>query len=247
MTDARLGQEELDALWDFDRPYASEQRFREAENTVGRTETSRAELTTQRARALGLQERYDEADELLDSIPELGPLVAARVALERGRLQRSSGDPAAAVPYFLAALDAAREAGSPFLATDALHMLVLADPTAADHWTRLALVELRDVEDRRTQQWQVALHNNLGWHHLDAEHPAAALEEFAAALVAAREYGTSDQSFAGEWAVAHCLRTLGRPEEARAILIRLATERPDDPQVAAEIAALTDAAPTIEE
>ena len=247
MTDARLGQAELDELWDYGDAAESERRFRAAEDAETRGDAVRAELASQHARALGLQGRYDEADAVLDGIPPLGPLVAARVSLERGRIRLSSGDASAAVPHFLDALQSAREAASGFLAVDAMHMLALSDMGKEDHWTRLALVELHSVDDHRTQRWQIALHENLGWHHFDAGHVASALEEFAAALVAARDYGTSDQRFMGEWTVARCLRELGRTTEALAIQTRLAAVRPEDPDVAAEIAALTDAAPTIEE
>ena len=247
MTDVRLGQAELDELWDHGDAAESERRFRTAEDDETRGDAVRAELETQRARALGLQGRYDEADAVLDAIPPLGPAVAARVALERGRVRLSSRDAEAATALFLAALECAREAASTFLAVDAMHMLAMSDPGKEDHWTRLALVELHATDDQRTQRWQIALHNNLGWHHFDAGHPAAALEEFAAALVAARDFGTSDQRFIGEWTVARCLRELGRDAEALAIQSRLAVQRPDDPDVAAEIAALTDAPPTIEE
>ncbi len=243
----RLGQAELDELWDHGGAAESERRFRAAEDAETRGDAVRAELATQRARALGLQGRYDDADAVLDAIPSLGPLVATRVALERGRVRLSSGDAAAAVPLFASALTTAREAESAYLAVDALHMLALSDVGKEDHWTRLGLVELHSVDDHRTQRWQIALHDNLGWHHFDAGHGASALEEFAAALVAARDYGTSDQRFMGEWTVARCLRQLGRTAEALAIQTRLAVERPDDADVAAEIAALTDAPPTIEE
>ena len=247
MTDARLGQAELDELWDHGDAAESERRFIAAENTETHGDAVRAELESQRARALGLQGRYDEADAVLDGIPSLGPLVATRVALERGRIRLSSGDASAAVPHFLDALQSAREAESPFLAVDAMHMLALSDAGKEDHWTRLALVALHSVDDHRTQRWQIALHDNLGWHLFDAGHAASALEEFAAALVAARDFGTSDQRFMGEWTVARCLRALGRNVEALAIQTRLAAQRPEDPDVAAEIAALTDPAPTIEE
>ncbi|WP_426520706.1 hypothetical protein ACPPVQ_08895 [Diaminobutyricibacter sp. McL0618] len=247
MTDVRLGQAELDELWDHGDAAESERRFRAAEDSETRGDAVRAELATQRARALGLQGRFDEADAVLDAIPPVGPLLAARVDLERGRIRLSSGDAAAAVPLFAVALESARAADSPFLVVDAMHMLALSDAGREDHWTRLALHELHTVDDHRTQRWLIALHNNLGWHHFDAGHAASALEEFAAALVAARDYGTSDQRFMGEWTVARCLRQLGRTDEALAIQTRLAAERPENPDVAAEIAALTDAPPTIEE
>ena len=54
-----------------------------------------------------------------------------RVALERGRLRNSAGDPAAAVPLFRAAAEGAASAGLVFLQVDALHMLAIADPAHA--------------------------------------------------------------------------------------------------------------------
>jgi hypothetical protein len=60
--DERLDQSELDALWNFDDPIASADRFAQAAAEPDRSEVVRAELETQRARALGLQQRFDEAD-----------------------------------------------------------------------------------------------------------------------------------------------------------------------------------------
>ena len=48
-------QARIDALWDFDDPPASESRFREAASSAS-SDRERANLETQVARALGLQE-----------------------------------------------------------------------------------------------------------------------------------------------------------------------------------------------
>ncbi|GAA1443310.1 hypothetical protein [Leifsonia poae] len=244
--DARLDQSELDALWNFDDPIASAERFAQAAAEPDRPELVRAELETQRARALGLQQRFDEAEALLDSLePGIGPL-GIRIPLERGRLRRSADHPAEAAPFLEEALSAARRDGEVFLAVDALHMLALADPAHGEEWTAQGLAELEDVRDARTLRWGVTLHNNRGWQLFEAARPDAALIEFAEALRASRSVGTDDQVFWAEWALARCLRELGRTDEAFELQTRLAAARPEDPFVADELAALTVVPHTIE-
>ena len=85
-------------LWNFDDPESSEQRFRaEAENA---DPDDRLVLMTQVARALGLQEKYDEGNAVLDDLSPPEDEVAVRIALERGRLFRSEDDPDQARPLF---------------------------------------------------------------------------------------------------------------------------------------------------
>ena len=55
----RLSAAFLDQSWDFDNPAASERRFRAAIADVPFGSSAHAELTTQLARAIGLQGRYD--------------------------------------------------------------------------------------------------------------------------------------------------------------------------------------------
>lgn len=182
----------LDQLWDFADPAGSESRLRaaRAEETDS---ASRAELDTQIARALGLQERFDEAEALLDAIPIDTAAVAARTALERGRLRNSAGHPDAAVAYFLAAADAASGDDLTFLHIDALHMLAIAEPEQSEAWTEAALRVLDSSHDPRTLRWRVSLHSNAGWAHFDARRFADALEHFEAAKDAAIRWGTPEQ------------------------------------------------------
>src|SRR3954465_9514688 len=100
---------DLRTLWDFDDPAGSEQRFRAAADVAEGSE--RLVLLTQVARALGLQERYDEGHALLDHLSLTDHEVATRAELERGRLLRSAGSPDEARPHFEAAARAARENG----------------------------------------------------------------------------------------------------------------------------------------
>jgi tetratricopeptide (TPR) repeat protein len=96
-------------LWDFDDPVASEARFREA--AAQALSPAREVLLSQVARALGLQQRYDEAHAVLDGLGEPLPEVGVRRLLERGRLLRSAGEPEASRPAFAEAVALARGAG----------------------------------------------------------------------------------------------------------------------------------------
>jgi tetratricopeptide (TPR) repeat protein len=232
-----LSQALLDELWDFADPVASERRFagaREAEPDAAR----RAELLTQQARAVGLQGRFETAAELLDGVEILSDAIQVRVLLERGRVHNSSGRPADAVPLFAEASDLALHCGLTFLAIDALHMSAIADPAAADTSCQRALALVGATDDRRTRRWAVSLHNNLGWTLHEAQRYDEALDEFESAHVAAMDVGTPEQEFVARWAIARCLRSLGRHEEALDIQQRLAIEDPNDTYVTDEITAL---------
>jgi hypothetical protein len=123
----------LRALWDFDDLEASERRFRELLATEA-DDRARAEVLTQLARVSGLRGEFDAGEELIAEAERLagdsGP-ARVRIDLERGRLLRSSGDAAAALPLFEAAFEAATNAGEHFLAADAAHMAALAAPDRA--------------------------------------------------------------------------------------------------------------------
>ena len=135
-------------------------------------------------------------------------MVAARVALERGRLRNSAGDREGAVPLFRLAETLAGEAGELFLQVDALHMLAITDPASAEEWTAAALDLLSRTSDPRTLRWQVALHSNAGWALLDAGRPAEALTRFELAREAAVRYGTAAQVALADEAIAECRGTL---------------------------------------
>ncbi|MGG5752948.1 tetratricopeptide repeat protein [Zafaria sp. Z1313] len=196
-----MRQEQLDELWDFNDPRASEARFRAAAHHASGAE--RQVLLTQAARALGLQERFTEALELLQGVEDhldsrdaaLGRQgraeLWARVLLERGRVLNSSGDPGAAVVLFGQAAGYA-SATAPFLAADALHMLAIADPGRAAQWTERGIA-VAEAADPRTRRWTAAFLNNWAWTLYDAGDKAGALRQFRRALREAREHGTPEQ------------------------------------------------------
>jgi len=235
----RLEQAELDTLWLPGDPIASAERLAAAAAEPDRPEVVRAELETQRARALGAQGRRAEAEALLESLEPAAGVLEVRVLLERGRLRLAGGRLIEAIPVLEAALRAARRDADAFLAIDATLVLAEADQAHADQWIEEGLSELSGTDDPRTRRWGVALHERRGWTRLAEGDAPAAVESFRLAFEFARAFGTDDLRFAAEWALARCLRELGRPSEALEIQRRLAAERPEEPAVAAELAALT--------
>ncbi len=240
---------EIDALWDFDDPAASERRFREALRSAD--EPARAVLSTQVARALGLQERYDEGAAVLDELVA-GPLterlpdaVAARICLERGRLLRSSGDAAGAGPLFEEAAARAEHAGEEALLLDALHMRAIAesDPGTAVRLNREALERARSATDPRARKWEASVLNNLGCALVDDGGLEEALTMFEDAVEVRRARGEHRETQIARWMVAWTLRLLGRLDEALAIQRELKGELErdgaEDPYVDEEIALLT--------
>jgi tetratricopeptide (TPR) repeat protein len=206
----------LRAYWDFGDLDESERRFRELLGAEA-TDTGRAEVLTQLARVEGLRGAFERAEELLVEASRLAAPGSARIRvdLERGRVLRSGGDPAAALPLFESAFEAASEAGEDFLAADAAHMAALAtdDRRAALAWTERG-VELAERSDDAAY-WAGPLLNNLGWAHHEAGDHAAALEAFERALAAReRDPERPDEIAIARYAVAKALLELGRATEA---------------------------------
>lgn len=210
-------------LWDFDDPHGSEARLRAAAEEADPDD--RLVLMTQVARALGLQERYDEGHAVLDNLSPLDEEVAVRIALERGRLLRSAGRPEEARPFFEAAARSASAAGLDALHVDALHMVALvAEPGDQLALGAHALEVARASSDPRARDWEASLLNNIGMAHADGGDFASALTAFEEALAAQRRSGDASRTRVARWMVAWALRNLGRREEALAIQRELKAE-----------------------
>lgn len=235
---------DLGALWDFEDPAGSEARLRAAAD--GAAGEERLVLLTQVARALGLQERYDEARSLLDEVQETASgsaEVAVRTELERGRVHRSSGDPGGALAHFRAAAATAADAGLDVLRVDALHMVALAVPPADQlRANEDALAAARASSDPAARDWDASVLNNIGMCHADAGDLSAALVAFEEALVARRRIGDDARTRVARWMVAWVLRLSGRTAEALAIQQALKAELDalgeNDPYVDEELALL---------
>ena len=207
----------LRPLWDFGDLDLSERRFTEQldreEDGVGR-----AEVLTQLARVAGLRGAFDRCGELLDEAVRAGggsALVDVRVGLERGRMLRSSGDPAAAYPLFVTAFERAAGTGEHYLAGDAAHMAALAAPDDEGFraWTTRG-IEFGEREPAAAY-WRGPLLNNLGWKLQERGAHEEALSAFERALEVREEDRSDEHTIEiARYAVAVALRGLGRPAEA---------------------------------
>ncbi len=207
----------LRALWDFGDLDASERRFREALDEEP-SAAARAEIMTQLARVEGLRGEFEAGEHLVAEAERLAgesAVARVRIDLERGRLRRSSGDPAGALPLFESAYERALGVDEGFLAGDAAHMAALA---AADHdgylaWTERGVTLAETNEDAR--YWLGPLLNNLGWEHYEAGEHVLALTAFERALTAREAQPESPEPIAlARYAVGKALRALGRSDEA---------------------------------
>ena len=235
----RAARAEIDALWDFADPAATEGRFRalvpEAEAAGDRA--FHAELLSQLARTHSLRGEFeaahrllDEAEVLLDGEPTADALRArVRCLLERGRCHNSAGDRQAAVPLFWSAFEEARDAQLDVYTVDAAHMLGIAErPERRLAWNLAALALARASADERARRWQGTLHNNIGWEHHEAGRFDEALAHFQAGWDFRRDDApAAEGTRVAKWTVARCLRSLGRTPEALAMGRELVAEVED--------------------
>jgi tetratricopeptide (TPR) repeat protein len=215
---ANLGlQATIDELWDFDDPRASEQRFASASDAE-EDDLVRAALDTQRARALGLQHRFDDARAVLEAVPVTTVELSVRVGLERGRIENTSGRSAEARAHFERAFDEAHAAGLENLAVDALHMIaIVAPPEERDELTERAIQLASAASDPRARRWLASLYNNSGWDRFDRDDLAGALERLELALAERERMVQPRETAVARWSVARVLRAMDRVTDAYAI------------------------------
>ncbi len=210
-------------LWDFDDPASSGERFLDAAEQAD--EPDRTAWLTQYVRALGLQERFDEAGRILDSLASDDPQAATYLELERGRVLRSSGRADEARPHFETAVATARAAGLEALHIDALHMVALVAPAEEQlGLNQHALEVARASTEQRARDWDASLLNNIGMTQADAGDFEAALGSFEEALAARERIGDPATIRVARWMIGWSLRNLGRRDEARAIQQALKSE-----------------------
>jgi tetratricopeptide (TPR) repeat protein len=212
---------DIDALWDYGQPAATEARFTEhvADLEASGELDPLLQLLTQIARAQGLQGHFTEANATLAQVqtrltPDT-PVAETRYLLERGRVLNSSGQPAQACDWFHRAYDLASAHHQDFYAIDALHMLAIADaPETQLAWNQQALAIARQATEPRAANWQGSLYNNLGWTYFEAEDFPQALSNFEQALQFRTKQGKTRETLIARWCVARTLRAMGRTEDA---------------------------------
>jgi tetratricopeptide (TPR) repeat protein len=227
---------ELDKLWDYAQPAASEQRFRDALAGYPRDSREALETETQLARTQGLQRKFAEADKILDGVlPKLDRVpvrVKVRYFLERGRTRNSSGDRPAATALFHEALklsDTDTLPGADDYRIDALHMLGIAAPADEQlDWNLKALAASDASSDPGGRRWAASLNNNIGWTYFDRGEYKTALVHWERALALFETRGNVGNIRIAKWTVARGYRALGRLDDAEKIQLALASQRAAD-------------------
>jgi tetratricopeptide (TPR) repeat protein len=228
---------DFDALWNYDDPAETENRFREllpvaeASGDV----SYHAQLLTQIARTLGLQRQFDEAHQTLDAVEKMltdsprhegeGAGVRAleiarvRYLLERGRALNSSKHPDEAKPLFVQAWELAQQVGDDGYAVDAAHMIaIVEEPEQMLAWNLKALDYAEKSQQPRGQKWLGSLYNNIGWKLHDMGQHERALEIFQKAVIWREANGSPANTIRiARWCVARTLRSLNRIDEALAM------------------------------
>ncbi|MEO8612911.1 MAG: tetratricopeptide repeat protein [Chloroflexota bacterium] len=229
---------DFDSLWDYNQPAETEKKFHDllpAAETSG-DKSYQAELLTQIARTQGLQGKFAEAHETLDSVETMlmPTLIRAKIRyeLERGRVFNSSGEKAKAHPLFLQAWEDAVQAGEDFYAIDAAHMIAIVEPPERQMEWNLKAVEIAEkTDDERARNWLGSLYNNIGWTYHDAGQYEEALTTFQKALAYREQQGKADTIRIAKWCIGRALRSLNRIDEAlrlqRGLLAEMGNQNPD--------------------
>lgn len=212
---------EIDTLWDYHAPAATEKVFRTLLAKIEGTDADdyRLELLTQIARAQALQGEFDAAHQSLDSVeaelPTASQNVHARYLLERGRVFNSERQSAKAKELFVAAWELCRADSNDVCAVDAAHMMgVIESPVEAKRWNEEALALALGSKQEGAKRWLGALYNNMGWTHHDQGEYDKALEMFQAGLAWRESQGEPGPILVARWSVGRTLRSLGRTEDA---------------------------------
>jgi tetratricopeptide (TPR) repeat protein len=222
---------DFDAWWDYDHPDQTEVKFRELLPAAKATNDTGyyAELLTQIARTLGLQQKFDSAHAVLDEVkallPGAGDRAHVRYLLERGRALNSSKKQAEAEPVFAEAWQQAEKAGLDFFAVDALHMLaIVASVEKQMEWNQKAAALAEKSTDQKARNWLASLYNNMGWTHFEKKAYDSALALFEKALPLRIARGQVSNIRFAKWCIAKTQRMLGRFDEALATQIALDKE-----------------------
>ena len=235
--------------WNFDDPAATEVVFRDLlENTTDAVD--RVVIQTQIARALGLQGKFDEGMDLIDSVADVDHTTLSWRAIEMGRLHRSKGELEPAGANFILAMSQSDQEEEPnpdqvleSLHFDAMHMYALVlSPADQIEFTKESLRKISDSTNPLVRRWSVTFLNNLGMAYTEIGDWQSAYAAFLDAQGDARQLGDPNRIFPARYMVGWALRNLDRRDEAlahmEALQHDLAAAGRSDQYVAAELAIL---------
>ena len=228
---------DIKALWNFNDPVQSEQRFRAALATAGADEAFI--LQTQIARTYGLRGEFTQARDILKELeprlPDAGSEARTRYWLELGRTYSSAAHPPEsqtaearerAHRAYDRAYESARHGKLDTLAVDALHMLAFVDTKPADQlkWGQKALAIALASSQPAARAWEASLRNNIGYALYQLGRYEEALDQFQQAVVLRERGNDAEATRIAHWMVAWTLRAMGRIDEALAMQLRLEAE-----------------------
>jgi tetratricopeptide (TPR) repeat protein len=212
---------DFDSLWNYDKPAETEAAFRAIIPAAQESNDTAylAELMTQIARTLGLQQKFDEANLLLDSIEPLLPVAGdrarVRYLLERGRTLNSSKKQDQAMPLFEQAWELGQKGGFDNFAVDAAHMCAIAAP--ADQklpWNLKALALAEKSTEPKARKWLGSLYNNMGWDYFEAKKYDLAMDMFTKGLAFQQAMNRPLQTRIAKWSIAKTYRMMGKVDTA---------------------------------
>ena len=228
---------DVNAMWEFGKPAASEERFRAA--LAGASGDDALILRTQIARSWGIRRDFDKARALLAEVePQLnaaGPEAQVHYWLELGRTHSSAThDPASQTAEAKArartaydnALALATANKLDYLAIDTMHMYAFVDRTPDDElkWVDRALAVVEASTQADAKQWEGSLRNNRGYALHQLGRNEEALAEFKRSLAARERQGDVRGIRIAHWMIAMTLRHMGRLYAAMEIQLRLERE-----------------------
>ncbi len=212
---------DFDQMWDYNNPDQTELKFRELIPMAEKSDdiSYYAQLLTQIARTQGLQQKFEEAHKVLDSVEVIltEKLVVARIRylLERGRVYNSSGHPDKAKPLFLKAYELAAKNNQDFYAIDAIHMVQIVEPPEKQlQWAEEAMKLAEETKEERAKKWLGPLYNNTGWTYFDLKEYDKALELFEKSLKWREAKNDEQGTRIAKWTIARTYREIGKIEEA---------------------------------
>ncbi|MFN5310136.1 MAG: hypothetical protein ACK5C0_11850 [Candidatus Kapaibacterium sp.] len=238
--------EDIDALWDYMDPFGSELRFDAALSQLHLESQSLlyAELLTQKARAIGLQQQYERAISLLDEAKQLigdyYDISLVRYYLELGRVYNSSRQEGA-YQCFHNSFSLAIELKEDFYAIDAAHMLAIVTKHEESLEWNLKAIEIAEKSiHSRAKNWLGSLYNNTAWTYFFSENYDMAYTIFQKSKLWYAEKKLRNEEFIAEWSLARTLRAQGHLQQALLAQLSLLQQRqnenfPEDGYISEEI------------
>ena len=219
---------DIEALWNYNQPAASETRFRDALKSESGDDA--LELETQIARTFSLRREFAQAHALLDSVQrrvseKTRPAVRVRYLLERGRTFRSANEAAKARPLFLEAWQIGDKEKLTLLAIDAAHMMGIVETgDEARRWNERAMALAMSSNVPRAIRWRGSLANNMGHTERERGNLDAAMKHFQASLTAFQLTRSNSQIRTAKWQIANVMRMQRRYDEALAMQLAIEAE-----------------------